>query len=99
MSTPTIDDEKHRTLGKEIYETKIKHLVEPQEHGKFLVLDITTGDYAIHPFSLGLATEQLRTKRPEAIVHSVRIGHEAVVRMRSPRKLLWGQKSDDSRKN
>ena len=64
--------------GKEMYEARIRSLVEPQEMGKFLVLDVTTGDYEIHPTSLGIASEQLRARHPEAIIHSVRIGHPTV---------------------
>ena len=66
--------------GKETYETRIRRLVEPQETGKFLALDVTTGDYEIHPTSLGIASEQLRARHPEAIIHSVRIGHSTVYR-------------------
>ena len=35
-----------------IYEERIKHLVEPQENGKFIIIDVETGDYEIdeeHP--------------------------------------------------
>ena len=64
--------------GKAMYETKIRHLVEPQETGKFMALDVATGDYEIHPSSLGLASEQLRMRHPDAIIHSVRIGHPTV---------------------
>lgn len=69
--------------GKEMYEAKISRLVEPHEMGKFLALDVTTGDYEIHPTSLGIASEQLRARHPEAIVHSVRIGHPTVYRFHS----------------
>ena len=64
--------------GKEMYEARIRSLVEPQEMGKFLALDVTTGDYEIHPNSLGIASEQLLARHPEAIIHSVRIGHPTV---------------------
>ena len=35
MTTPETDFEKTRELGWKIYNEKIKHLVEPQEKGKF----------------------------------------------------------------
>ena len=77
--TATIDDAKALVAqGKAMYETNIRHLVEPHETGKFMALDVTTGDYEIHPTSLGLASEQLRTRHPDAIVHSVRIGYPTV---------------------
>ena len=78
---------KNHALGKQIYETKIKHLVDPQEKGKFLVLDITTEEYVIGP-DLGYATQELRERCPDAVIHTVRIGYPAVYRLRSPR-ILW----------
>lgn len=88
MTTKTMDEAQRKAAGKAIYETQILPLLKPEDKGKHLVLDITTGDYAIHPFSLGLATELLLDKRPDAILHSVRIGHDTVARIRSPRKIL-----------
>lgn len=85
-----MDDAQRKAAGKAIYETRIRPLVEPRHKGEYLVLDIATGDYAIHPYSLGLATELLLDQRPDAILHSVRVGYDAVVRIRSPRKILSG---------
>ena len=90
MSTPSIDNDRRRALGKEIYEKKIKHLVDPQEHGKFLVLDITTGDYAVGR-DWAYTTEELRNRRPDAVTYTVRIGHKSVLTLRSPRKIPWDQ--------
>lgn len=84
MSAPSINNDRRRALGKEIYEKKIKHLVDPQEHGKFLVLDITTEDYVIGR-DLGYATQELRNKRPDAVIYTVRIGHKAVFHLYSPK--------------
>ncbi len=89
MSSPTMDDEarKNYAKGKEIYETKIKPLVDPREKGKFLVLDIKTGDYVIGS-DLGYATQDLLDRYPDAVIHTVRIGHPAVFRLLTPR-ILW----------
>ena len=94
MATPTIDDEaqKNYEKGKKIYDMKIKPLVDPQEHGKFLVLDITTEDYAIGR-DLGYATQELLDRRPDAVIHTVRIGHKAVYRLLSP-WVLWDKGSE-----
>lgn len=82
MTNPRISEEAQRNYekGKEIYETKIKHLVDPQEKGKFLVLDITTEEYVIGP-DLGYATQELRERCPDAILHTVRIGYSAVYKI------------------
>ena len=85
MTTPPADDaEKHIALGQEIYETRIRHLVEPGGRGKYVVLDIATGDYAIGA-DLGYTTQELRTRRPDAVLYTVRIGYPAVFHLRSPR--------------
>ncbi len=89
MSEQSIDDQfmKDYKRGKRLYETKIKHLVDPQEKGKFLVLDITTEEYVIGP-DLGYATRELRERHPDAVIHTVRVGYPAVYRLLSPR-ILW----------
>ncbi|MDE2741038.1 MAG: hypothetical protein OXI58_05590 [Gemmatimonadota bacterium] len=52
-------------LGKAIYEKKIKHLVEPQENGKFIVIDVESGDYEIDEQDV-VASSRLRESRPNA---------------------------------
>jgi len=89
ISKQSIDEQamKDYAKGKEIYETKIKPLVDPQEKGKFLVLDIKTEDYVIGS-DLGYATQDLLDRYPDAVIHTVRIGHPAVFRLLTPR-ILW----------
>ena len=82
MTTQTMDDAQRKAAGKEIYETQILPLLKPEDKGKILVLDITTGDYAIHPHRLGQARADLRARRPDAITYSVRIGYPTVYRFR-----------------
>ena len=80
MTTQDIDFEKRRELGWKIYNTKIKHLVEPQEKGKFLVIDVMTGDYAVNS-DLILAEDELEVRRPNGIVYTIRIGYPAVFKI------------------
>ena len=80
MTTPDIDFEKRRELGWEIYNEKIKHLVEPREKGKFLVIDVMTGDYAVNS-DLILAEDELEVRRPNGIVYTIRIGYPAVFKI------------------
>lgn len=93
MTSPVNDDDakKNYALGREIYETQIKHLVDPEEKGKFVVIDVTSGDYAIGR-DLGYTTQELRNRRPDAVMHTVRVGYPAVFRLRSP-KIQWSQLS------
>ena len=94
MSKRPTDEQmmKDYVRGKELYETKIKPRVDPQEKGKLLVLDITTEDYVIGR-NLGYITKELRERRPDAIIHTVRIGYPAVYHLRSPR-ILWNTGSE-----
>lgn len=82
MTTPEIDFQKCRDLGWEIYNTKIKHLVEPQEKGKFLVIDVTTGDYAVNRLLIS-AEDELAARRPDAVIYTMRVGHRAPFRLPS----------------
>ena len=61
-------------LGDEIYHRDIRPKVMPQEKGKFLVLDIETGDYEVDEEDLK-AEKRLLTRRPSGIFYGVRIGY------------------------
>ena len=82
MPKRRIDDQmmKDYERGKKLYETKIKPLVDPQEKGKLLVLDIKTEDYVIGR-DLGYITKELLDLHPDAILHTVRIGHPTVYKI------------------
>lgn len=66
--------------GKAIYQERIKPLVDPLHCGKFLVIDVDTGDYEIGERMI-LASKKLRERRPEAITYGVRVGFLAAYRM------------------
>ena len=48
--------------------------------GKFLILDVNTGDYEIDAEDL-TASKRLLARRPEALLFGVRIGHRAAYRL------------------
>ena len=62
--------------GEAIYREKIRSLVEPQEHGKFVVIDVETGDYELHDND-ATATKRLQKRRPEAVIYGLRVGYRA----------------------
>lgn len=80
MTTPDIDFDKCSELGWNIYNAKIKHLVEPQEKGKFLVIDVMTGDYAINR-DLIAAEDELEERQPDGVIYTIRIGYPAVFKI------------------
>ena len=62
--------------GKEIYQKKIKHLVEPQKAGKFVVIDVESGDYEVDDQHIAAST-RLRERRPNAVTYAGRVGYQA----------------------
>lgn len=63
-------------LAREIYREKIKTRVEPQEQGKFIVIDVVSGDYEIDEQIVD-AFDRLKARRPESVAGGLRIGYRA----------------------
>lgn len=66
--------------GEAIYAEQLRGQVEADNKGKFLVLDIETGDYEIDADD-AQASLRMLSKRPEAVLYGLRIGHRAAYRM------------------
>lgn len=66
--------------GEEIYQTQIRPRVEAGNHGKFVVIDIETGEYEIDKDDLQ-ATKRALAKRPKAVLYGVRIGYPAAYQL------------------
>ena len=60
--------------GQAIYEERIRPLVDPQQKGRFVVIDIHSGDYEIHERDAD-ATRKLLNRRPDAMTWAVRVGY------------------------
>ena len=60
--------------GTAIYERTIRSLVEPGQYGKFVVIDVYTGDYEIGERDAD-ATRRLLDRRPDAMTWAVWVGH------------------------
>ena len=80
MPRPNYTSEDVAARGKEIYQQQIRDKVEPEHKGKFLSVDIETGDYEIDTDDLS-PTMRLLAKRPDAIIYSLRIGFPAAHRI------------------
>jgi len=70
--------------GEALYMEHIRDKVHPQHQGKFLVIDIETGEYEIDADDL-VATKQLLANHPNAVIYGLRIGHLAAYRIGSGR--------------
>jgi len=66
--------------GQALYEQQIRSAVEPEHKGKFLVMDVETGEYEIDEDDLN-ATKRAVLKRPDAVLYGLRIGYPAAYRL------------------
>lgn len=66
--------------GEAIYERDIRSKVEPEHVGRYLVVDITTGDYSISDNELA-AFDRAEQKNPNGWFYAKRVGHRAVHRI------------------
>lgn len=66
--------------GDAIYENIILARLKADDKGKFVAIDIETGDYEINADELA-ACDQLRTRHPNAQTWMVRIGSRFVHRL------------------
>jgi hypothetical protein len=66
--------------GQALYDQNIRRLVEPTHNGKFLVLDIETGEYEIDSSELA-AVDRAKAKNPKAVLYLVRVGYPAAYRL------------------
>jgi hypothetical protein len=66
--------------GQALYDQKIRDTVEAKHHGRFLVLDITTGEYEIDDSDL-VASKRALAKNPDAVLYGLRVGYPAAYRL------------------
>ena len=79
---PTYTSQEVASRGETLYVQQIRDKVNPKHKGKFLVIDIETGEYEINDDDL-VATKQLLTNHPNAVIYGLRIGYPAAYRIGS----------------
>ena len=62
--------------GEAIYRHHIQPNVAPLEKGRFVVIDVMSGDYEIDDGDAE-ATRRLLNRKPDAITYAVRVGYHA----------------------
>ena len=80
MQHPRYSSEEIVRRGQQLYDEHIRAEVEPEHTGKFLVVDIETGEYEIDRESLP-AFQRALAKHPGAALFLVRIGYPTAVRL------------------
>ena len=73
-------DEEIACRGDEIYDRDLSPHLKKEDEGKFILIDIESGDYEIDPNMLA-ASDRLRVRRPDAEVWIRRIGYRYVYRI------------------
>ena len=63
-------------LGKMIYRKNIRPLMTAADIGKYVIVDVHTGEYEIDERDLS-ATRRLKKRLPDARTHAVRVGYSA----------------------
>ena len=71
-------------LGQEIFDRRVQPMLRPEDHGKFVALDVDSGDYEIDEDDY-TAVAHLQARKPAADVWLMRAGYPAAYSMRTPR--------------
>jgi hypothetical protein len=75
MSTRPYDKDEIARRAKDLYERRVRRKAEAEgaNEGRFLAIDVESGDYEIADDALG-ASAGLRRRRPDATVYLMRVG-------------------------
>ena len=68
------------SLGGEIFDRQVRPALRPEDDGKFVAIDVETGDYEIDEDDY-TAVMRLRTRRPEAESWLMRAGYPTAYRL------------------
>jgi len=71
--------EEHARRGAELYEKQVRPQVEAGNHGKIVAIDVDSADFELADELLP-AANRLLSRRPDAQIWFVRIGHRGVHR-------------------
>jgi hypothetical protein len=80
MGHPRYTKEEIATRGKAIYDQQIRAQVEPGQIGKFLIIDIETGDYDLDEDEFA-ASQRAHTRHPDGAFFGLRVGFRVSGRM------------------
>jgi hypothetical protein len=74
MGHPRYTTEEIAARGKAIYDAQIRAKVEPQYTGKFLIIDIETGNYEMDEDEFA-ASRRAHAKHPDGAFFGLRVGY------------------------
>jgi hypothetical protein len=67
-------------LGKDIFDRQVGPLLRPEDDGKFVAIDVETGDYEIDSDDYAAVT-RLRSRKPAGDVWLMRAGYPTTYKM------------------
>lgn len=74
---PKYSADEHARRGTDRYERHVRPLVESDNHGKVVAMDVDTGEFELADNSLN-ACQRLLARCPAAQIWCVRVGHPAM---------------------
>ena len=81
MSHEILNPKEIESRGEEIFRQKISQLTTEADHGKFVVIDVVSGDYELDTDHLAASLRLLSRRGRGDHFYSIRIGHRAAYRM------------------
>jgi hypothetical protein len=69
-------------LGEEMFARRVKPSLRPEDEGKFVAIDVFTGEYEIDEDDYPVVM-RLRARLPDAEIYLMRAGRRAAYEMRS----------------
>ena len=73
-----IDRQALARRGQEYYDRFLRAELDPEHKGKYLVLDVDSGDYELDSDEMA-AIDRARAKHPDRIFYILRVGYRAAV--------------------
>jgi hypothetical protein len=79
--------------GEQIYQEKLKPILEPKENGRFVTVEVNSGEYFLGD-SLLETLQHAHQKYPDRLFRTIKVGAEGVFKMGTYGKhLSYGWKS------
>ena len=76
MTTPDVDEFVRR--AEEVYDTRLRQVLEPQHLDEFVAIEPDSGDYFLGT-TLSEAIGAARRSYPDRLAHAMRVGHKAAI--------------------
>ena len=80
MTRAVLDHHELARRGQEYYDRVLRAKLEPHHKGKFLALEVETGDYELGDSQLE-ALDRVEAKHPDSVFYILRIGYRTAARI------------------